>query len=78
MELAGLTAHEARSLLDAGEITSVELTAAVLNRIEQVEGSVKAFVTVTDELAMQTGGAMRIERIRQGRCAAADGRADGA
>ena len=53
MELAGLTAHEARTLLDGGEVTSVELTTAVLERISQVEGSVKAFVTVTDELAMR-------------------------
>ena len=53
MDLAGLTAHEARGLLDGGEITSVELTSAVLERISKVEGKVKAFVTVTDELAMQ-------------------------
>ena len=53
MELAGLTAHEARTLLDGGEVTSVELTTAVLERISQVEDSVKAFVTVTDELAMR-------------------------
>ena len=57
MDLARLTAHEARGMLDAGEITSVELTAAVLERIEQVEGSVKAFVTVTDELAMRQAAA---------------------
>ena len=53
MELVGLTAHEARTLLDGGEVTSVELTTAVLERISQVEDRVKAFVTVTDELAMQ-------------------------
>ena len=53
MDLARLTAHEARGMLDAGEITSVELTTAVLERIGQVEESVKAFVTVTEELAMQ-------------------------
>ncbi len=53
MELARLTAHEARRILDAGEITSVELTTAVLERIGQVEGSVKAFVTVTEDIALQ-------------------------
>ena len=52
-ELASLTAHQARTLLDNGDITSAELTAAVLDRIAQVDGSVKAFVTVTAELAMQ-------------------------
>ena len=51
--LNSLTAHEARTLLDAGAITSVELTSAALERIAQVDGSVKAFVTVTDELALQ-------------------------
>lgn len=53
MDLARLTAHEARTLLDSGDVTSVELTAAVLERIGQVEESVKAFVTVTEDLAMQ-------------------------
>ena len=51
--LNSLTAHEARMLLDAGAITSVELTSAALERIARVDGSVKAFVTVTDELALQ-------------------------
>ena len=51
--MAKLTAHEARGLLDDGEITSVELTTAVLERIVQVEDKVGAFVTVTDELALQ-------------------------
>ena len=51
--LNSLTAHEARTLLDAGAITSVELTSAALERIARVDGSVKAFVTVTDELALQ-------------------------
>ncbi|MXY46174.1 MAG: Asp-tRNA(Asn)/Glu-tRNA(Gln) amidotransferase subunit GatA [Chloroflexi bacterium] len=51
--LAGLTAHEARRLLDGGDITSVELTSAVLGRISQVEDSVRAFVTVTEDTAME-------------------------
>lgn len=52
-DIAGITAHEARALLDGGQISSVELTAAVLERIAQVDGSVRAFVSVTDELALQ-------------------------
>ena len=51
--LNSLTAHEARTLLDAGAITSVELISAALERIARVDGSVKAFVTVTDEIALQ-------------------------
>ena len=53
MDLAGLTAHEARGLLDGGEVTSVELTAAVLGRIAEVDDRVRAFVTVTGDLAME-------------------------
>ena len=52
-EIARITAHEARGLLDRGEVSSVELTQAVLDRIREVDDRVKAFVTVTDELALE-------------------------
>ena len=52
-ELASLTIHEARSLLGDREISSVELTRAVLERVAQVEDSVKAFVTITEDLAIE-------------------------
>ena len=42
-------------MLDRGEVSSVELTKAALDRIAQVEDSVKAFVTVTEDLATGTG-----------------------
>ena len=48
-----LTAHESRKLLDRREVSSVELTQAFLDRIEQVEERVKAFVTVTGEVALE-------------------------
>ena len=48
-----LTIQEARSLLDSREISSVDLTKAVLERIEQIEDSVKAFVSVNEELAIE-------------------------
>ncbi len=51
--LTRLTVHEARSLLDNRHISSVELTKAVLERIAQVEERVKAFVTVTEDLAIE-------------------------
>ena len=50
--LINLTAHEARSLLDRREVSSVELTEACLQRIEEVEERVKAFVTVTRSFAL--------------------------
>ncbi|MCI0439714.1 MAG: Asp-tRNA(Asn)/Glu-tRNA(Gln) amidotransferase subunit GatA, partial [Chloroflexi bacterium] len=52
-DIIGLTVHRARELLDRREVSSVELTRAVLERIQQVEESVKAFVTVTDALALE-------------------------
>jgi aspartyl-tRNA(Asn)/glutamyl-tRNA(Gln) amidotransferase subunit A len=48
-----LTIHEARAALDAGQLTSQELTASVMGRIEAVEPTLKAFVTVTGERAME-------------------------
>jgi aspartyl-tRNA(Asn)/glutamyl-tRNA(Gln) amidotransferase subunit A len=46
-----MTITEARSAIDAGEISPSELVRAVLGRIEDVEEDVKAFVTVTGESA---------------------------
>ncbi len=51
--LTGLTIHEARALLDSREISSVDLTKAVMERIAQVEDRVKAFVTITESLAIE-------------------------
>ena len=53
MELYHLTIHQADDLLRKREITSEELTQACLQRIEEVEPRVKAFVTVTGELALE-------------------------
>ena len=52
-DITGLTAHEARRLLDRHELSSVELTKAFLERIDRVEDRVKAFVTVTDGPALE-------------------------
>ncbi len=48
-----LTIHEAHSLLKARELSSVELTQACLERIRQVEPSVRALVTITEDLALK-------------------------
>jgi aspartyl-tRNA(Asn)/glutamyl-tRNA(Gln) amidotransferase subunit A len=48
-----LTIHEAAVLLRAGEITSAELTGAVLDRILAVDNDVKAYLTLTPELALE-------------------------
>ena len=52
MKLYELTIHEAHQLLTKGEITSVELTSSVFDRIEQVEDRVGAYITLAREQAM--------------------------
>ena len=51
--LPALTIHEAQALLDSRQVSSVDLTKAVLERIAQTEDKVKAFVTVTEDLAIE-------------------------
>ncbi len=53
MDLTSLTIHELTERLSAREITSSELTAAYLKRIDAVEGSVNAYLTLTAETAME-------------------------
>ena len=53
MELYQLTIHEARERLDAGEISSLELTEAVLERILAADNDVKAYLTLTPESALE-------------------------
>ncbi|MBN1693104.1 MAG: Asp-tRNA(Asn)/Glu-tRNA(Gln) amidotransferase subunit GatA [Dehalococcoidales bacterium] len=63
----GVTVHEAHKLLKEKKISSVELTQHYLERIKKVEPKVKAFTTVTEELAM--------ERARKADESIADGKA---
>ena len=51
-ELWRLTLHEARDGLARRDFSSVELTRSCLSRIEQVESRIKAFVTVTGDVAL--------------------------
>jgi aspartyl-tRNA(Asn)/glutamyl-tRNA(Gln) amidotransferase subunit A len=48
-----LTIAEARELLDKGEISSVELTQACLDRIVAVDNQVRAFLAIDDENALE-------------------------
>ncbi len=52
MELHTLTLAQAHEMLKAKEISSVELTQAVLDRIETVEDKIGAYITVTGDYAM--------------------------
>jgi len=51
--LTDLTLLEAAGALRAGDVSSVELTRACLDRIQAVDSQVHAFLTVTDELALE-------------------------
>ncbi|MBR4890036.1 MAG: Asp-tRNA(Asn)/Glu-tRNA(Gln) amidotransferase subunit GatA [Clostridia bacterium] len=52
MELYKLTAHELRDMIKNKEITSVEATKSVLERIDNVENKVESYITVTGEEAL--------------------------
>ncbi len=52
-ELWQLTLHEARAGLDAGSFSAVDLARACFERIGQVEDRVKAYVTLTEDHALQ-------------------------
>ena len=53
MALHALTIHELREMLANGQVSAVEVTRDVLDRIEKVEDKVKAYITLDPELALQ-------------------------
>ena len=53
MSLHALTIHELQEKLARGEVSAVEATRDVLDRIEKVEDKVKAYITYEPESAMQ-------------------------
>ena len=63
--LYDLSVHEAHELLKAKKVTSIELIQACLDHVKKVEPKVRAIVTVTEEVALQTAREAD-ERIAQG------------
>jgi aspartyl-tRNA(Asn)/glutamyl-tRNA(Gln) amidotransferase subunit A len=57
MDLCRLTIHQAHELLARREITSVELTSAVFDRIRQVEDRIGAYVMIVKDRAMAEAAA---------------------
>jgi len=51
------TAHEARDLIRNGDVSSVELTQSLIDRIDQVEGDLNSYITVTGEQALERAAA---------------------
>ncbi len=70
-ELHTLTITEAHAALEAGDITSVALTEACLQRINTLEPQLQAFLTVTAELALEQARAADARRQSAGADASA-------
>jgi len=68
MKLHELTINQAHNLLRKKEISSRELTRAVFDRIDAVESKVDAYLTLSEELAMQQA-AQADKAIASGQCA---------
>ncbi len=60
-----LTIHEASGLLREGKLSPVELTQAFLDRIEKLDGTLQAYITVLGESAMSEAQTAE-EEIRRG------------
>jgi aspartyl-tRNA(Asn)/glutamyl-tRNA(Gln) amidotransferase subunit A len=67
VELHELTIEEAHRLLKQKEISSVELTRAVLDRIKKVEKNVDAFLMISEKSALQQAE-VADEKIAGGHC----------
>jgi aspartyl-tRNA(Asn)/glutamyl-tRNA(Gln) amidotransferase subunit A len=65
MELYNLSIREAHALLSTKQISSVELTKAVLDHIHKTDSHIRAFVTTADELAIEQARRAD-ERLRSG------------
>ena len=62
MELIEHAGHELAALLASGDITSRELTEATFARIDAVEPSVKAYVTLNRDGALAQADAVDVRR----------------
>ena len=65
MSLHRLTIHQAHELLRQREVSAVELTESVLARIDGCDPEIKAYITVTPEVALEQA-ARADERIAKG------------
>ncbi len=53
VDLFRLTIHEAHDLLQRGQLTSLELTQAVLDRILALDNDLQAYLTIVPEMALE-------------------------
>ncbi|MGD8821663.1 MAG: Asp-tRNA(Asn)/Glu-tRNA(Gln) amidotransferase subunit GatA, partial [Anaerolineales bacterium] len=64
VKLTDLSLLEAAQALRAGDVSSLELTEASLNRIETLEPKIKAFLALTPDLAMEQARQADIQLIQ--------------
>src|SRR5438445_3320005 len=62
LDLNHLTIEQAADLLAKQEVSSVELTRAVLDRIRATDEAIHAFITVTEEVALAQAAAADARR----------------
>ncbi len=72
-ELYELTIAEARVRLDRGEITALELAQALLERIVGVDNQVRAYLAISDDLAIEQARAADQRRARGALASPLDG-----
>ena len=66
MELNQLTIHTLQKLIRSGEVTSSDMVKSVFKRIDAVEGSVHAYITLMKDYAFEE--ASKADRdIKEGR-----------
>ena len=53
MQPTNFTVREAHQLLITRQISSVELTQVILQRIQEIDPKIKSYVTVSEELALE-------------------------
>jgi aspartyl-tRNA(Asn)/glutamyl-tRNA(Gln) amidotransferase subunit A len=61
-DLTAFTVQECTTALNQGDVSSVELTAAFLDRIDQHEPQIHAFITLTPEQALECAAAADLKR----------------
>ena len=65
MNLTDLTLSESSSMLQTGEITSLDLTQAVLERIAALDGKLHSFLHVANDSALAQAEAADLSRKNQ-------------
>ncbi len=72
-KMYSLSAMKAKELLEKGEVSSQELTTSCLERIEKVDGTISAYLTVTADKAMSDAKASDARRLKGEKLSVLDG-----